>query len=85
MNAEAVCEVLSRIWQVCDFSDPWIDLYTYLYEYELLDEGLISRQVFEIGFESVFLHGERTDVWALQKECNQKKKKSPWDFLRKRK
>lgn len=85
MNAEAVCEVLSRIWQVCGFSDPWIDLYTYLYEYELLDEGLISREVFETGFESLFLHGERTDVWALQKEYNQKKKKSLWDFLRKRK
>ena len=44
-------------------------------EYEReLDEGMISEEVFETGFESVFLHGERLDVWALQREYNQKRK-----------
>ena len=76
MNAGEVCEVLSKIQHICDFGEPWLDLYTYLYEYELLDEGMISQEVFETGFESVFLHGERIDVWALQKEQNQKKKRS---------
>lgn len=85
MNAGEVCEVLSKIQRICDFDEPWIDLYTYLYEYELLDEGMISQEVFETGFESVFLHDERIDVWALQKEYNQKKKKSVLDFFRKQK
>ena len=85
MNAGEVCEVLSKIQHICDFGEPWLDLYTYLYEYELLDEGMISQEVFEVGFESVFLHGERIDVWALQKEYNQKKKKSLLDFFRKQK
>ena len=85
MNAGEVCEVLSKIQHICDFGEPWLDLYTYLYEYELLDEGMISEEVFETGFESVFLHDERIDVWALQKEYNQKKKKSVLDFFRKQK
>ena len=83
LNAGEVCEVLSKIQHICDFGEPWLDLYTYLYEYELLDEGIISQEVFETGFESVFLHGERIDVWALQKEHNQKK--SLLDFFRKQK
>ena len=37
MNAKEVCEALSKIQRTCEFSDPWIDLYTYLYDYELLD------------------------------------------------
>ena len=73
MTAEEVCEALSKIQRTCEFGDPWIDLYTYLYDYELMDEGMISQEVFETGFESAFLHGERIDVWALQKERNQKK------------
>ena len=85
MNAREVCEVLSKIQRICDFGELWIDLYTYLYEYELLDEGMISQEVFETGFESVFMQGERIDVWALQKEHNQKKKKSLLDFFRKQK
>ena len=85
MTAGEVCEALSKIQRTCEFSDPWIDLYTYLYDYELLDEGMISQEVFEAGFESAFLHGERIDVWALQKERNQKKKKSLLDFFRKHK
>lgn len=85
LNSREVCEVLSKIQHICDFGEPWLDLYTYLYEYELLDEGMISREVFEAGFESVFLHGERIDIWALQKEHNQKKKKSVLDFFRKQK
>ena len=85
LNAREICEVLSKIQRICDFGEPWIELYSYLYEYELLDEGMISREVFEAGFESVFLHGERIDIWALQKEHNQKKKKSVLDFFRKQK
>ena len=85
LNAREVCEVLIKIQHICDFGEPWIELYSYLYEYELLDEGMISQEVFEAGFESIFLHGERIDVWALQKEHNQKKKKSVLDFFRKQK
>ena len=79
MNARAVCEALNKIQRICDFGDPWIDLYNYLYEYELLDEGIISEEVFKTGFESVFLHGKRLDVWALQREYNHKRKgRFPW-------
>ena len=85
MNACAVCEALSKIQRICDFDKPWIELYSYLYEYELLDEGMISQEVFETGFESIFLHDERIDVWTLQKEYNQKKKKSFLGFFRKHK
>lgn len=74
MNAVEVCEALNKIQRICDFGDPWIDLYNYLYEYELLDEEMISEEVFEVGFESVFLRGKRLDVWALQREYNQKRK-----------
>ena len=62
LNTREICEVLSKIQRICDFGEPWIDLYTYLYEYELLDEGMISEEVFETGFESVFLHDERIAV-----------------------
>ena len=85
MNAKKVCEALNKIQRICYFTEPWTELYSYLYEYELLDEGMISEEVFETGFESVFLHGKRIDVWALQKEYNQKKKKSLLDFFRKQK
>ena len=30
MNAGEVCEVLSKIQHICDFGEPWLDLYTYL-------------------------------------------------------
>ena len=79
MNAVEVCEALNKIQRICDFGDPWIDLYNYLYEYELLDEGMISEEVFETGFVSAFLHGKRLDVWALQREHNNKRKgRFPW-------
>lgn len=83
LNAREVCEALSKIQRICDSTEPWTELYSYLYEYELLDGGMISQAVFEAGFESLFLHGERIDVWVLQKEHNQKKKKSLLDFFRK--
>ena len=85
LSACQVCEILSKIQRICGFDDPWFDLYKYLYEYELLDEGMISQEVFEIGFESVFLNEEHIDVWQLQKEHNQKKKKPILDFFRKQK
>ena len=85
LSACQVCEVLSKIQSICGFGEPWFDLYKYLYEYELLDEGKISQKVFEIGFAFVFLNEEHIDVWQLQKEHNQKKKKSILDIFRKQK
>ena len=85
LSASEVCEILSKIQRICDSDEPWINLYTYLHEYELMDEGIISQELFEAGFEAIFLHGERIDVWALQKQRNQKKKKSLLDFFRKQK
>lgn len=83
LTAEAVCERLSIFQQILrqhwDFADLWLDLYSYLYDYELFDEGLISREVFVTAFDSLFLHGKQLDAWQLQKEQN--KKKSIWDFF----
>ena len=57
LDAGQVCEALSKIQRSCDFGEPWIALYTYLYAYELFHEGIISKEVFEAGFASVFLRG----------------------------
>lgn len=85
LTAEETCELLSKFHQIlrqtCDFSDLWIDLYAYLYDYELFDEGLISREVFVTAFDSLFLHEKQLDAWQLQREQN--KKKSIRDFFRK--
>ena len=53
----------------------------------LLEDGLISEEVFQIAFEAAFLHEQEADVWALEKEHRQtQKKKKPFlDFFRKRK
>ena len=82
LSANEICEILSKIQRSCNSDEPWINLYTYLHEYELMDEGIISHEMFEAGFESIFLHGERIDVWALQKQRSQKKKKSLLEFFR---
>lgn len=66
LNANQVCEIMEQILRICDFSDSWLGLYKYLYEYELLNEGLIFQEVFETGFDSAFLHDERIDVWKVQ-------------------
>lgn len=68
LDALAVCEALDKIQRTCNYGEPWIDLYTYLYAYELMDEGLISRTVFEIAFEAEFLRGEQLDVWKMNRE-----------------
>ena len=90
MNAKEVCEALSKIQRICDIAPHQqaanMTSAERIREYkQLLDEGMISEEVFETGFESVFLHDERIDVWALQKEYNQKKKKFLLDFFRKQK
>ena len=84
-SASEICEILSKIQRSCDCDEPWINLYTYLHEYELMDEGMISQEMFEVGFESVFLHDKRIDFWALHREHNKNKKKSILDFFRKHK
>lgn len=78
LSAGQVCEILGKLLCFCDFSEPWSNLYTYLHSYELLDAGLISQEVFETDFRSLFLHGKQTDIWQLQKEHSKKKKKSFW-------
>lgn len=72
LNATEICESLSKIQQSCSFGEPWIDLYKYLYAYELMTEGILSQKVFEKSFQAVFLRGERIDPWKLQESHNQK-------------
>ena len=56
-----------------DWESPWDDLFVYLYEYDLYDDGYISREVFEKCFDSHFVHGIRLDPWKLQGEENSRK------------
>lgn len=65
--------------------DPWDKLRYPFYDYELMEEGLLSQETFECAFRDFLLLDKHTDVWALEKEHQQKKKKSFWDFFRKRK
>ncbi len=73
LDAVQVCRVMDKMLRVCEFGDPWIGLYQYLYEYEMLDEGIISVEVFETGFASLFLHGVQLDTPALEKEKRRKR------------
>lgn len=67
------------------FEEPWVRLSYPSYAYELVEEGFVSEEVFKFALETAFLHGQQADVWALEKEHQQKKKKSFLDFFRKRK
>lgn len=73
MSPAAMCQYMLFLMQQNDYADPWCELYSYVYEYELYDEGLISEAVFEKCFLSHFSQGVELDPWALQKEENQKK------------
>lgn len=72
LDALQICRVMNKILGICEFEEPWIGLYRYLYEYELLDEGIISGEVFEMGFAALFLHGVQLDTSALEKEKRRK-------------
>lgn len=85
LTATQVCEALSVIQRTCGLEEPWFELYRYLYEYELLLDGIISREVFEAAFEAVFLRGEQLNVFQMEKASQQIKKKSILDFFRKHK
>ena len=65
------------------FEQYWFDLCIPSYDYELVEEGLISLETFHKAFEAYILRGECVDVWALEKEYP--KKKSLLDFFRKQK
>ena len=76
-------EVRRAAW---DFSeDPWDGLYQLVYEFELYEEGLISREVFEEAFDSLFCRGICLDVWAMEAARHPKKRKSIWNIFRKEK
>lgn len=64
--------------------DPWDKLRYPFYDYELMEDGLLSQETFECAFRDFLLLDKHTDVWVLEKEHQQKKKKSFWDFFRKR-
>lgn len=75
-------EVRRAAW---DFSeDPWDGLYHLVYEFELFEEGLISRDVFDEAFDSIFRRGVGLDVWTMEAARHPKKKKSILDFFRRK-
>ena len=77
------------LWEVqrivsTNYEAPWDRLYKLTQEFELFEEGLISREVFEEAFDSVFCRGIGLDVWAMEAARHPKKKKSLLDFLRRK-
>ena len=73
MTALQVSEYLYSLIVANDWEEPWDDLFVYLYEYDLYDDGYISREVFEKCFDSHFAHGIRLDPWSFQGEENSRK------------
>ena len=73
MTALQAAEYMSKLIAANNWEDPWDELGTYLYEYELYDGGYISQEVFEKCFDSHFFHGIRLDPWQLQGEENARK------------
>lgn len=73
--AEETARALQAILAMVDDSaePPWVELYAMTYDFELWEEGIISREVFQLGFDAAFLRGQRLDVWAMQRALNQKR------------
>lgn len=82
LTAAQLVKIMYTIAQNCENNgdDLWDPLRYPSYEYDLVEDGLISEEVFNIAFGAAFLHGEHLDVWQLQKAHQQKKKKSILDF-----
>lgn len=87
LSPEQIAELMYRMTcSVGDWFEPhWFDLCLPSYDYELVEEGLISPETFHKAFDAYMLRGEALDVWALEKEHREKKKKSLPDFFKKRK
>lgn len=85
-SAVQLVGIMETMAQNCEnsYDEPWDQLRYPAYDYELVEDGLVSQEVFERAFDAYFLHQEPVDIWALEKEHQQKKKKSFWDFFRKR-
>ena len=83
LSSVQLVSILYTMAENCEnsYDEPWDQLRYPAYDYELVEDGLISQQVFDIAFEAYFLHRERVDIWALEKEHQQKKKKSFRDFF----
>ena len=73
MTAAEVADRLYALIVANDHEDPWCGLWQYCDLYELCEDGIISRTVFEACFEAEFLRGESLDCWKLQEEENRQK------------
>ncbi len=73
---EAV-DLLYRIPKNLDklFDEPWHSLTDLSYDLELLEENIITEEVFNQCFDSWFFHGKNLDAWSLQKAYNVKNRK----------
>lgn len=87
LSSVQLVDIMYTMAQNCEnsYAQPWYQLRYPSYEYESVEDGLISQEVFDIAFEAHFLHGERVDALALEKEHQKKNKKSLLDFFRKHK
>ena len=85
LSPEQIAALLYQMTRIVgDWFEPhWFDLCIPSYDYELVEEGLISSETFCKAFDAYILRGERLDIWALEKA--RRKKKSFLDFFRKQK
>ena len=73
MTALQAADYLSRLIAVHSSDDPWWELYIYVDDYELYEEGQISLSVFEQCFDARLLRDEMLNPWVLQEGKNREK------------
>jgi hypothetical protein len=73
MTAIQAADYLSRLIAVHSSDDPWWELYIYVDDYELYEEGQISLSVFEQCFDARLLRDEMLNPWVLQEGENREK------------
>ena len=73
MTAVQAADYLSRLIAVHGGGDPWWELYIYVDDYELYEEGQISLSVFEQCFDARLLRDEMLNPWVLQAGENREK------------
>ncbi len=56
---------LHKFWE-----DPWYDLTTPVYVFELWRDGFVAEEVFNQCFDAWLLHGEDLNPWKLQEQLN---------------
>lgn len=70
VTTKEMVDILNRIalHSVCDSNNIWEQLRYPAYQYELVEDDLLSEEVFNTAFEAKFLRGEDLDIDKMEKE-----------------